>query len=117
MNSAKIIYLERKKIIDELKRIALNIKKEGKDNLKDVILFGSLSREDFTGLSDVDIVIILKKSKDNPLDRIRRFRKYFFIDIDVDLFVYTEDEFLDMLKKGNDFARIVKEEGISLLNE
>jgi len=115
LNSAKIIYLERKKIIDELKRIALNIKKEEKDNLKDLILFGSLSREDFTGLSDVDILIILHNSKEKFIERIRKFRKYFFLPIDVDILVYTQEEVNKLIKEGNPFIKEVLKGGIKII--
>jgi predicted nucleotidyltransferase len=91
------------------------IKNIDKDNLLDIILFGSLAKGDFTGLSDLDIAIILKNSDLNFIERIKKYIKYFDIEIPVDIFVYTISEVEKMKKEKNYFINEIINNGISLL--
>jgi predicted nucleotidyltransferase len=91
------------------------IKNIDKDNLLDIILFGSLAKGDFTGLSDLDIAIILKNSDLNFIERIKKYIKYFDIEIPVDIFVYTISEVEKMKKEKNYFITEIINNGISLI--
>lgn len=115
LGSAKIISLNKNKILDEMKKIVEKIKNDEKENLVDIILFGSLVKGDYTGFSDVDIVIILKNSELNFIKRIQKYLKYFCLDIIVDLFVYTLPEFEKMRKENNYFIKEIIDNGISIL--
>lgn len=115
LNSAKLIYLNRDEVINELKRIALKIKSDEKENLVDIILFGSIAKGTHTGTSDVDIVIILKECNLNLFERIRKFLKYFDIEVGIDLLVYTENEFEKMKEEKNPLILEIITSGISIL--
>lgn len=116
LNSAKIIYLNRDEVINELKRIAIKIRLDEKDNLIDIILFGSIAKGTHIGTSDIDIIIILKECNLNLFYRIRKFLKYFDINIGVDLLVYTEKEFEKMKDEKNPLILEIISSGISILD-
>ena len=115
LGSAKIISLNKNKILNKLRKIIEKIKNIEKDNLLDIILFGSLAKGDFTGLSDLDIAILLKNSDLNFIERIKKYIKYFDIEIPVDIFVYTVSEVEKMKKEKNYFIKEIINNGISLL--
>jgi Predicted nucleotidyltransferases len=66
-----------KNIIQEFKE---QLKVIYKDNLKDVILFGSRARGDFTEESDIDILIVLA----NIANREEEFNRVFRIEREVE---------------------------------
>ncbi len=72
-----------------------------RDEVKAVYLIGSLARGDHTGFSDADILIILRDSDLNPIERIRTYIPYFDLPVGVDLLVYCDDEFNEILAQGN----------------
>ena len=110
--SVKIRFLDRAKILRELKELSLTLKKERKDVIS-IILFGSLAKGNHTGGSDADIIIIVKHSKKDLVERIFEFRKYFLnCSIPVDVLVYTEEEIEKMKHEG--FIDSVIKEGITL---
>jgi len=115
LGSAKIISLNKEIVLREIKKIAKKIKKEEKGNILDIIIFGSIAKNNYTGTSDVDIVIILKESDLNFIERIVKYRKYFDLDIGVDLFVYTFSEFEKMKRENNFFIKEIIDYGISIL--
>ena len=115
LGSAKIISLNKEIVLREIKEIAKKIKEEEKGNILDIIIFGSIAKNNYTGTSDVDIVIILKESDLNFIERIVKYRKYFDLDIGVDLFVYTFSEFEKMKRENNFFIKEIIDYGISVL--
>jgi len=115
LGSAKIISLNKEIVLREIKKIAEKIKEEEKGNILDIIIFGSIAKNNYTGTSDVDIVIILKESDLNFIERIVKYRKYFDLDIGVDLFVYTFSEFEKMKRENNFFIKEIIDYGISIL--
>ena len=115
LGSAKIISLNKEIVLKEIKKIAEKIKEEEKGNILDIIIFGSIAKNNYTGTSDVDIVIILKESDLNFIERIVKYRKYFDLDIGVDLFVYTFSEFEKMKRENNFFIKEIIDYGISVL--
>ncbi|RLG73763.1 MAG: nucleotidyltransferase domain-containing protein [Thermoprotei archaeon] len=70
-----------------------------------VVLVGSLARGDYTAFSDADILIIADNIPKRPIDRLKEFIDP-TLPIDLDVRVYTSEEFLKMAEKG---MRIVKE--------
>ena len=57
------------------------------------MLFGSAAAGTSVPTSDVDILIVVSDSTERSVDRPGRFIDYFgAIDLDKDLFVYTEQE-------------------------
>ena len=115
LGSAKIISLNKEIVLKEIKKIAEKIKEEEKGNILDIIIFGSIAKNNYTGTSDVDIVIILKESDLSFIERIVKYRKYFDLDIGVDLFVYTFSEFEKMKRENNFFIKEIIDFGISVL--
>jgi len=79
-------------------------------NPEKVILFGSSARGEADKHSDIDLVII-KKTQDRFLQRLKKAALLIREPIAVDLFVYTPEEFAQMLGDENPFAQIVITEG------
>ena len=110
--SVRIRFLDRGKILRELKELSLTLKKERQDVIS-IILFGSLAKGNYTGGSDADIIIIVKHSQKDLVERIFEFRKYFLnCSIPVDVLVYTEEEIKKMQHEG--FINSVMKEGVNL---
>lgn len=90
MRKAK--FLNKKKVVEDLTKLSRKLKKRDK-NIKKIILFGSLSEDTYTGLSDADLLIILKESNLRFVDRIPQLIFHFLdVPVEVDIFPYTEDE-------------------------
>ena len=75
-----------------------------------IILFGSSARGEEDEHSDIDLVII-KKTQDRFLQRLKKAALLIKEPIPVDLFVYTLEEFAQMLDDENPFVQIVIKEG------
>ena len=88
----KTRFLNKKKVVEKLSKLALRAKAKDK-NIKKIILFGSLANDTYTGISDADVLIILRESKQRFMDRIPKLI-FYFIDtpVPVDVFPYTEEE-------------------------
>lgn len=108
----KFFKLDYEKILKHLKNYARRL---AKDNVKAIILIGSLAKGNYTAFSDADIIIIVEKSSERPIDRISKY-----IDpnlpIDVEPRVYTIEEIVKIAKEGR---KIVEEilNGIILAGE
>ena len=75
--TVKIISLNRTRLLAELRQIAGRISAEHPE-VAEVRLFGSLARGDYTGTSDVDVLILLQHTAEtDPLRRILTFLPYF----------------------------------------
>ncbi len=107
MQKAK--FLDKKKVIEKLSKIALKVRTKDK-NIEKIILFGSLAKDTYTGISDADLLIILKKSTLRFIDRIPQY-SFLFLNapIPVDVFPYTEEEI-----ERIPFAKRAISEGIAL---
>ncbi|OQX81525.1 MAG: hypothetical protein B6D56_02320 [Candidatus Omnitrophica bacterium 4484_70.1] len=112
--SVKVFWLNKELLKKELVKIAKKIK-SCNDNVKDIILFGSVKEDKATPFSDIDISIIVKKSSKRFIERPLEFIDYFKeIPLGVDLFVYTEEE---VERKNNPFLSYILSSGKSLLGE
>lgn len=58
--SAKLFYLDRDKLLKELHKFSQELV-ESYPFVKEVYLFGSLAREDYRGLSDVDMIVVVSE--------------------------------------------------------
>ncbi|MDA2918336.1 nucleotidyltransferase domain-containing protein [Desulfobacterota bacterium AH_259_B03_O07] len=76
-----------------------------------IIIFGSYARGDADEYSDMDVVVI-KDTEKRFLDRLIEVAKYLDNDLGkVDVFVYTSEEFNDMIRRRNPFVEKVLKEG------
>ena len=112
--SVKITSLDAEALKRDLKRIASKTI-ENHGEVKAIYLFGSIAREDHTGLSDADVLIVLTESNQDPLQRIRSFLPYFDLPIGVDLVVHTEEELRSMEEQDNPFVKRLIEERLQLI--
>lgn len=100
--SVKAIFLNREKVLKRVREIsneALSVFPE----IREIRLFGSLSKGKETGLSDVDIFLLLESKDKNPLQRMKPYFDFFSdrLDIGVDMITATKDEmenFKEILK-------------------
>lgn len=98
----KVFKLNYDEVLKKLKEYGRKAVSKG---AKVVILIGSLARGDYTAFSDADVLIIADNVPRRPIDRLKKFIDPLF-PIDLDVRVYTSEEFLSMAEKG---MRIVKE--------
>jgi len=90
MSRAK--FLNKKQVIGEIARLAHKIRLQN-NNIRKIVLFGSLVNDTYTALSDADLLVVLKESNQRIVDRIPEMLLA-FIDspVPVDVFPYLEDE-------------------------
>lgn len=103
-HSVKAIYLDRKSLLEKLRIVSLEAA-EKFSQIKEIILFGSLAKNEETGLSDVDLFLLVDKGEVNPLERLKPYFNFFSdrLDIAVDLIVALESEqnnYTEILKNG-----------------
>lgn len=100
---------ERKKILkDELKRIVGVIKDKYKPDK--IILFGSLVKGKIHEWSDIDLLIV-KDTKQRPIDRCVGIAGLVHPKVGVDLFVYTPREYEFLLKEKFSLLMGILKEG------
>lgn len=74
--------------------------------IKEIILFGSFFKRDYTPRSDIDIAIVIDKTDKKFIERADEFIDYFTeLPFDVNLVVYTSEEITKMTKSKNHFIR------------
>jgi len=112
-HSARVIFLDKGKIIEQLGAAARRLRTSS--NVLDIKLFGSLTKGNFIPGSDADILIVLKRDSRRMMDRIPEFLAFFGnVDLPVEVFPYTENELEKMQADGNRFIREAVESGIRL---
>ncbi|RME60039.1 nucleotidyltransferase domain-containing protein [Candidatus Parcubacteria bacterium] len=114
--SVKIISLDRERLLARLKIIAARIYADHPDVVS-VRLFGSVARGDQVGLSDVDILVVVREKLPNPLVEIQRFYPYFDLPVGVDILVYSEPQIQAGLQKNDPFISQVWAESLDLCGE
>lgn len=102
--SARAIYLDRESLISRVREISLDAAARFPE-IKRIVLFGSLAKHQETGLSDIDIFLLLHSSEKNPIERTRPYFLFFStkMDIGIDVLTATNDEldnFQDLLQGG-----------------
>lgn len=91
----------KKKIPQTIKTILAEAKKRLKqiygDKLKDIILYGSYARGDFTEGSDIDIIILLEDMKEPIAERRKYFDAIWELDLKYDTLIsiipFKEEEY------------------------
>ena len=66
-----------------------------------VILMGSLAKGDYWRDSDVDLLVVLREDRINPVEKGIEIRRSVYYDFALDLFVYGRAQFENMLGYGN----------------
>ena len=113
-DSVRIFSINQDDLLAELKVIAARICAEQPEVIS-VHVFGSIARGDHIGLSDVDVIIILRGDrKIDPVQQVRQFYKFFNLPIGVDLLVFTEDEISHRLEHGDPFISQAWQENIKV---
>lgn len=113
-NTVKLISLDRAQLWTRLRDIAATIR-TAHPEVEELRVFGSLARGDYTGTSDVDMLIVLRETAENdPHRRILTFLRYFDLDRGVDILVLTRAELDQQLAANNLFLKRVWKESIAL---
>ncbi|MCX8082081.1 MAG: nucleotidyltransferase domain-containing protein [bacterium] len=100
----KCISIDREALLKKLRTIAIEAKKQFSE-IEDIRIFGSLAKNQETGISDIDLLVIAQTEKVHPIERVKPYF-YFFserIEIGIDLLVAKPDEldnFKDILKES-----------------
>ena len=92
----KLVKLNKDKVIKQII--------DGLKNLKGVlcaVLFGSIANDQYTGLSDADVLLIIEENL-SPNERYRRYNRI-NADVDVQLFIFTLDEVMSRIDIGDTF--------------
>lgn len=102
--SVRAIYLDREKVIDRTKQAAADAF-QAFPNIIEIRLVGSFAKGEETGLSDVDIFLLVESEEKNPIERIKPYFNFFAdrMDIAVDVIAATKSEvinFDEMLKES-----------------
>jgi len=114
LNSVHIISVDREALKNVLQRGVTLLLKDH-ETVKEVRLFGSFARGDYTPESDLDLLIICRIMETPFLLRREIFEPYFRdIPFDVNLLVYTEAELERLLEEKNPFIVHVLKESIVL---
>jgi len=117
LGSVKIRSVDYDALMDTIKGNARTIKAQH-PLVKNILLFGSFYKRNYTPESDVDIVIIVEATEAPFLQRRDIFIGFFQnIPFDVNILVYTEMEIKKMQKEGNDFINNIINESIDLLKK
>jgi predicted nucleotidyltransferase len=113
-NSVKLISLDRERLLAQVREAAGRVR-TAHPEVAEVRLFGSLARGDATGLSDVDLLIVLSETgESDPHRRILRFLTYFAFDRGVDLLVLTRAEIERRLAEDDRWLKRVWTESVAV---
>lgn len=114
LGSVRILSVDYPALKDTLLEAASEIKKTDRSVVQ-ILLYGSFARGNYTPLSDVDILIMVDNTDIPFLCRKEAYSRYFFsIPFDVNILVYTADEFNRMLESGNLFLTSVLQNAVEL---
>jgi hypothetical protein len=82
-----------------------------KFNLKKIIIFGSFARGDYHKGSDLDLIIV-GEFEERFIERSGKIIELNDSDLEIDVMVYTEEEFQKMVQERRPFIEQALEEGI-----
>jgi predicted nucleotidyltransferase len=110
----KLISLDRERLLAQVREAAGQVR-TAHPEVAEVRLFGSLARGDATGLSDVDLLIVLSETgESDPHWRILAFLPYFAFDRGVDLLVLTRAEIERRLAEDDRWLKRVWTESVAV---
>lgn len=78
-----------------------------------ITLIGSVARGDFDEYSDIDLILI-KKTNQRFVQRLVEAGSLIPLDLSVDIFVYTPEEFQVMVENENPFIEQALKDGITV---
>ena len=104
-NFVKVVFADKDKVLRQLKDYAEKLKRTSPE-IEKVGLFGSYATDTFGPASDVDLLIILRKSSKRFLDRIPDYLPE-NLSVSCDVFPYTNKEIEKMKKDGSPWIRHV----------
>lgn len=107
-SSVKAIYLDREKVLEEVKR-ASEIAKRTQPFVKEVFLFGSLARGEEHGLSDVDILVVVDSLRREEFwEKFGKVHRIFAdnLSVDFDLVLVPEEDFKKHPDRFGKLARV-----------
>ncbi|MBI2829796.1 MAG: nucleotidyltransferase domain-containing protein [Chloroflexi bacterium] len=108
--SVKVVYLDREAVKQAVKQAVRRLARR-RPEIRKVVLFGSLARGDAVPGSDTDLLVVLADSDRTFLDRTPIYHPS-GVPVGVDVFPYTEKEFLRIIKEGNVFVKRALSEGM-----
>ena len=100
---------QRKKLLEEELSRVIEILRRDLD-VEKIILFGSVADGDIHEWSDIDLLIVKKTTK-RPIDRIMEASNLIKPTVGIDLFIYTPDEFRDLMQERYSFFSNVVKKG------
>jgi predicted nucleotidyltransferase len=107
LNSVKVFWLDQERLIKELRKEAKRVG-ETDENVRKIVLFGSLAQKRGAPGSDADILILLADSEKPLLERIQEWSQKFVLDFPLEVFPYTVTE------QDNPMVREAVKRGITL---
>jgi predicted nucleotidyltransferase len=111
-NFVKVAFANKSKVLRQVKDYARKLKRSSPE-VEKVGLFGSYATDTFGPASDVDLLIILKRSSKRFLDRIPDYIPD-NLSVGCDCFPYTTEEISKMKQDGNPWIRHVFKEVVWL---
>lgn len=92
-NSVRVFWLNKDILWENLRQCVKTLSTQ-RQEIQKVIVFGSVAVGRETVRSDVDILILVSGTNERFIDRALHYRSFFDeVGLDVDIFVYTADEF------------------------
>ncbi len=103
-DSVKAFWLNKVDVITKLREIARESLKEFPE-IREIRLIGSLAKGEETGLSDIDMFLLVDNKEENPIERMKPYFNFFSerIGLAIDMFVASPDEienFKELLRKS-----------------
>ena len=81
-----------------------------------VFLFGSRAKNQHNSDSDYDLFFIIEKSEQTQIKRLQQAHRLLWgLDVSVDIFIYTQDEFKEWENETSSIANIAKTEGLEVV--
>ncbi len=100
----------RERLQEELDRMLARLKED--PSVRRVVLFGSLTRDDWGSRSDLDLIVI-QDTRKPFLERLDEFYRRLTPRVETDILVYTETEW-DELRQTRAFVKRAADEGVLL---
>jgi len=111
-NFVKVVFADKKKVLRQLKDYTRQLKQTSPE-VEKVGLFGSYATDTFGPASDVDLLIILRKSSKRFLDRIPDYLPE-NLSVSCDVFPYTNREIEKMKQESAPWICHVLKEAVWL---
>ncbi|MEM2615868.1 MAG: nucleotidyltransferase domain-containing protein [Thermoplasmatales archaeon] len=92
-NGVEVLSLDKEELKWQLKKVGQKIKLDHPE-AREMIVFGSFLKDNYTPYSDIDVAIVVERSEKKFIERIDDFIDYFLeIPLDINVLVYTRPPF------------------------